>query len=170
MAWRAPLKSKRAYVGFYRKATGKACMTWPESVDQALCFGWIDGLRRSLDAERYIIRFTPRKPNSNWSNINIKKVETLLAKGLMQPSGIEAFSYCKAYKSGIYSYENKEIDLSPELLDILKREKSAFKFFVNQSASYQKRLKGWIMSAKQNTTFRRRLEKLINASVREERL
>jgi uncharacterized protein YdeI (YjbR/CyaY-like superfamily) len=93
-------------VGFYKVKSGRPSMTWSQSVDEAICFGWIDGIRKSIDNERYSIRFTPRKPSSNWSAINIKKVEKLKKQGLMKPAGLKAFSYCKEEKSGIYSFEN----------------------------------------------------------------
>ncbi|HEX2395089.1 MAG TPA: hypothetical protein VHI78_07065, partial [Bacteroidales bacterium] len=98
---------KEVIVGFYKTKTGKPSMTWSESVDQALCFGWIDGIRRSIDEESYCIRFTPRNPNSIWSSINIKKIEYLTMKGLMKPEGIEVFKKRKQEKSGIYSFENR---------------------------------------------------------------
>jgi uncharacterized protein YdeI (YjbR/CyaY-like superfamily) len=151
-------------VGFYKVNSGKLNMTWSQSVDEALCFGWIDGIRKSIDSESYCIRFTPRKPGSNWSAINIKKVEHLTKQGLMQPAGLESFKKRKEDKSKIYSYENKPEKLSKNLELKFKSNKTAWKFFKLQSPSYQKTAFYWIMSAKQETTKLNRLEKLIAAS------
>lgn len=101
-------------VGYYKVDSGKPSMTWSQSVDQALCFGWIDGVRRSIDKESYCIRFTPRRPTSIWSDINIKKVEELTEQGLMLPEGLKAFELRKEHKSRIYSFENDLVDLDPE--------------------------------------------------------
>ena len=102
-------KEKELWVGFYKVSTGKSTVTWSQSVDEVLCFGWIDGIRKSIDEESYCIRFTPRKPTSNWSAINIKKVEELAKLGLMKPEGLKAFGFRKEEKSKIYAYENSEI-------------------------------------------------------------
>jgi len=101
-------KAQELWVGYYKKRTSKPSITWSESVDQALCFGWIDGIRKSIDADSYMIRFTPRKPDSTWSAVNIKKVQELTEQGLMRPAGIKAFENRKEAKSGIYSYEQRE--------------------------------------------------------------
>ncbi len=105
-------KKTELLVGFYKAKSGKPSITWSESVDQAICFGWIDGVRKSIDEESYCIRFTPRKSSSIWSAINIKKVEELSDKGLMHPSGMEAFKKRKEHKSRIYSYEKESHDIS----------------------------------------------------------
>jgi len=157
-------------VGYYKVNTGKPSMTWSESVDQAICFGWIDGIRRSVDNERYCIRFTPRNPKSIWSNVNIKKVEELKRKGLMQKAGLEAFNKRKDSESGIYSFENPTPQLSEVLEKILKTNVNAWEFFTKQAPSYQKITKRWVMSAKQETTRVSRLNKLIKASEESKKL
>src|SRR5712692_11294649 len=101
-------KFRELLVGFHKKSSGKRSITWPESVDAALCFGWIDGVRKSIDETSYTIRFTPRKPTSNWSSININLVRDLTKKGLMRPAGLKAFAARSTKKSGIYSYEQRK--------------------------------------------------------------
>ncbi len=161
---------KQLLVGFYRQGSGKPSMTWPESVDQALCYGWIDGVRKSVDHERYTIRFTPRKPTSIWSNINIRKVADLTEKGLMRPAGIAAFEKRSESKSGIYSFENQAKQLTAELADIFRANKKAWAFFSAQPPGYRKLSIDRIMNAKQEKTRLSRLEKLISASENERRL
>src|SRR5689334_2074009 len=101
-------KATEQWVGYYKKATGKPSITWEQSVDQALCFGWIDGIRKSIDSDSYKIRFTPRKPRSIWSTVNIKRVGELTELGLMQPEGLKAFAQLTKDSSGNYSYENRD--------------------------------------------------------------
>jgi uncharacterized protein YdeI (YjbR/CyaY-like superfamily) len=151
-------------VGFYKVHTNKPSMTWPESVDQALCFGWIDGIRKSIDHESYCIRFTPRKKNSNWSAVNIKKVEKLTREGLMKQAGLEAFANRKEEKSEIYSFEANSLNLNNIFEKRFKSNGSAWTFFNQQSASYRKTVIHWIMSAKQEKTQLSRLEKAIAES------
>ena len=162
-------KKTEIIVGYYKVGTGKSSMTWSESVDQAICFGWIDGIRRSVDNERYCNRFTPRRRTSIWSNVNIKKVEELKKKGLMKKPGLEVFNNRKESKSGIYSFEN-EARLNDNFETIFKANKNAWDFFVKQAHSYQKTRLHWIMSAKQETTKISRLNKLIQASENSNRL
>lgn len=157
-------KEKEIIVGYYKVGTGKPSMTWSQSVDQALCFGWIDGIRRSIDFESYSIRFTPRNPKSVWSDINIKKVEVLTEKGLMQQAGLEVFNKRKDDKSRIYSYENQPLKLPDEYEFRLKANDTAWEYFSTQTLSYQKSMYYWIMSAKLESTRVTRLEKLIDAS------
>jgi uncharacterized protein YdeI (YjbR/CyaY-like superfamily) len=157
-------------VGYYKVKSGKQNMTWSQSVDQALCFGWIDGIRRSIDKGKYCIRFTPRKPTSNWSKINIDKIAELKKKGLMHPLGLEAFYKREKSKSGIYSFENAPAKLTESLEAGFKANISAWDYFESQAPSYQKMLIHWIMSAKQEKTRFTRLEKLICASEKESRL
>lgn len=163
-------KKSEIIVGYYKVGTGKPGMTWSQSVDQAICFGWIDGILRSIDNERYSIRFTPRKPTSIWSNINIKKVEELKKKGLMKKPGLEAYNNRKDSKSGIYSFEQEMTKLDDNLERIFKSNKIAWDFFVKQAPSYQKTCYHWIMSAKKETTKINRLNKLILASEKRNRL
>jgi len=157
-------------VGYYKTATGKAGMTWSQSVDQAICFGWIDGIRRSVDGERYSIRFTPRKPASNWSNVNIKKVGELRKKGLMKKPGLEIFENRKDSKSGTYNFENQVTKLDDNFERIFKANVNAWDFFMKQAPSYQKIRIYWIMSARQEETKISRLNKLIMASENHDRL
>jgi Uncharacterized protein conserved in bacteria len=155
---------KELLVGFYKVGTGKPSMTWSESVDQALCFGWIDGVRKSIDEESYSIRFTPRKPTSIWSAINIKKVDELTKAGLMMPAGQKAFALRREDKSGIYSHEKEPAKLDPSYEKQFKANKTAWDFFEKQAPSYKKVMIHWIMSAKQEKTRLSRLEKTIRES------
>lgn len=151
-------------VGFYKVNSGKPSMTWSESVDQALCFGWIDGVRKSIDIESYTIRFTPRKAGSIWSAINIRKVGELSNSGLMTPEGLKAFNLKTEHKTGIYSHENDIQCLASQYEKQFKKEKRAWKFFQEQAPYYRKVMTHWIMSAKQEKTRLSRLEKTISFS------
>jgi len=155
---------KELLVGFYKVGSGNPSMTWPESVNQALCFGWIDGVRRSIDNESYSIRFTPRKPTSIWSAVNIRKIEELTKAGLMQEAGLKAFKLRKEEKSAIYSHENETATLNPEFEKRFKANTKAWNFFTSQAPSYQKVMLHWIMGAKQEKTRVSRLEKTIRES------
>jgi uncharacterized protein YdeI (YjbR/CyaY-like superfamily) len=157
-------KEKEVIVGFYKKGTGKPSMDWSQSVDQALCFGWIDGVRRSIDAESYSNRFTPRRPNSNWSSVNIKKVAELTRKGLMKPEGLAAFEKRSEARSGIYSFESEAKTFSPEYEKQFMANKKAWDFFSAQPPGYRRLNIFRVMSAKQEKTQWSRLEKLISAS------
>ena len=163
-------KESELIVGFYRVGSGKASMTWSEAVDQALCFGWIDGVRRKVDEESYSNRFTPRRPNSNWSAVNIAKVEELTKQGLMKPAGIAAFEKRKEEKSAIYAYENAPKQFSEEFEKRFKEREKAWNFFDKQANWYKKQMTGWVMTAKQEATREKRLEKLISESENERRL
>ncbi len=154
-------KKKNLFVGFYKVSSGKPSITWSQSVDEALCFGWIDGIRRSIDEESYCIRFTPRNPKSNWSAINIKKVEELKKLGLMKPEGLTAFSFRKEEKSKIYAYENPAVTFDKSYEKKFKTNKSAWKFFKSTAPTYQKVTTRWVMSAKQEETRLKRLDELI---------
>jgi len=151
-------------VGYYKKSSGRPSITWPESVDQALCFGWIDGIRRRIDDVSYTIRFTPRKMSSTWSNINIKRVEELTANGLMQPEGLKAYERRREYKSGIYAYEQRSAELPVPYDKRLRQNKAAWNFFYAQPASYRKLVFWWVVSAKREETRLKRLERLIEES------
>jgi uncharacterized protein YdeI (YjbR/CyaY-like superfamily) len=130
-------------------------------VDEAICFGWIDGIRRSIDDESYCIRFTPRSPKSNWSAINIKKVEELTKLGLMKPEGLHAFGLRKENRSKIYSYENSAVIFDKSNEEKFKANKQAWKHFQSMPPSYQKTTTRWVMSAKQETTRLKRLDELM---------
>lgn len=157
-------------VGYYKIGTKKPTMNWSDSVDEAICFGWIDGIRRKIDEESYCNRFTPRKPKSNWSAVNIKKVEKLTQLGLMTPAGLAAFEKREEKRSVIYSYENKPEKLNPELETQFQENQNAWIFFNNQPVSYRRTMYYWVMSAKQEKTRYSRLQKLIQASNHNKRL
>jgi len=157
-------------VGFYKKDSGKMSITWPESVAQALCFGWIDGIRRSVDADSYTIRFTPRKRTSTWSSINIKMAQDLIKKDLMKPAGLAAFAARRENKSGIYAYEQREANIPEPYLSKLKKNKAAYKFFEEQPAGYRKQISWWVVSARKEETRLSRLAKLIEVSANGRRL
>lgn len=157
-------KEKELLAGYYKVATGKPTITWSQSVDEALCFGWIDGIRRSVDEESYCIRFTPRNPKSNWSTININKVKKLLELGLMKPEGITAFNLRKEEKLKIYSYENVDGKFSNPIEKQFKTNKAAWKNYKSMPPSYQKIAIRWVMSAKQEATRIKRLNILITDS------
>ena len=154
-------KESALIVGFYKVNSGKPSMTWSESVDQALCFGWIDGVKHSIDQDSYQIRFTPRKKNSIWSAVNIKKVEGLIEKGLMRNAGLVSFNHRTEDKSKIYSFENEEVKFSPELEAIFKSNKAAWDYFQSLAPTYRKPSSNWVMSAKQEATRIKRLHELI---------
>ena len=158
-------------VGFHRKGSGKPSITWPESVDEALCYGWIDGVRRSLDEHSYTIRFTPRKASSNWSKVNSAKAEALLAAGKMMPAGVAAWQRRDPVRSGIYSFERQE----PAAFDAtmerrFKANRAAWRFFGAQPAGYRRLATHYVVSAKRPETREKRLGTLIECSARGERL
>ena len=152
------------WVGFYKKETGKGGITYSEAVDEALCFGWIDGVRKSLDAASYTNRFSPRRSKSIWSAINIRRVAALMKAGRMDPSGLEVFRKRDAARSKLYSYERKRAEFSGPLLDRLRANAGAWRFFDAQSASYKRTVTYWVTSAKKEETRLRRLDALIAAS------
>jgi uncharacterized protein YdeI (YjbR/CyaY-like superfamily) len=152
-------------VGFHKKGAGKPSITWPESVEQALCFGWIDGVRRSLDETSYTIRFTPRKPDSTWSRVNLEKVEELKRRGLMRPAGLRAHEERREAKTGIYSYEQREAaELPAEYEERLRANRAAWEFWTSRPPSYRKAATWWVVSAKREETRERRLTHLIEDS------
>lgn len=152
------------WVGYYKMGSGKKNLRWSESVEVALCFGWIDGIRKSIDEHSYTNRFTPRKPTSVWSAVNIQKVELLKSQGLMQPAGLAIYEKRKEHKSKIYAYENEAIDFSPGFKKIFKANKIAWAYFQKLAPSYQKVSIRWVMQAKQETTREKRLASLIKDS------
>jgi uncharacterized protein YdeI (YjbR/CyaY-like superfamily) len=162
--------TQELWVGYYKKSSRQPSITWPESVDEALCFGWIDGIRKSVDELRYTSRFTPRRRGSIWSAVNIKRARELSDKGLMKPPGMAAFNARKENKSGIYSYEQRSANLATPYEKRLRLYKAALDFFYAQAPSYRKAIAWWIVSAKQEATRLKRLEKLIEESVNRKRL
>lgn len=157
-------------VGFHKRHTDQPSMTWPESVDQALCFGWIDGVRKKIDEDRYQIRFTPRKPKSIWSQINIAKMAELQQLGLMQPAGLKAFEERDPSKQNRYSFENKDKKLDPASEKEFKKNKKAWAFFESQPPSYRRVATWWVIQAAREETRLKRLSILIADSERGERI
>ncbi|MCT9930969.1 YdeI/OmpD-associated family protein [Planotetraspora sp. A-T 1434] len=153
------------WVGYYKKGTRKPSITWPESVDQALCFGWIDGVRKSVDEHSYKIRFTPRKPRSIWSAVNIAKVGELTEAGLMQPAGLKAFENRAEDRSAVYSHEQRQPAELPEEFEAeFRANPAAWEWFESRPAWYRRASTHWVVSAKREDTRRRRLAQLIDDS------
>jgi uncharacterized protein YdeI (YjbR/CyaY-like superfamily) len=153
------------WVGYHKKGSGKPSMTWPESVDEALCFGWIDGIRKRIDEERYMIRFTPRRARSIWSAVNIRRVAVLTEEGRMRPAGIAAFAARREDRSGIYSYEQRErAKLDPAFEKRFRAKKRAWASFEAMPASYRQAAIRWVMTAKKEETRERRLATLMKDS------
>ena len=175
-AFRAWLKQHSAkatelIVGFHKKGCGKPSITWQESVDEALCVGWIDGVRKRIDEETYQIRFTPRKPTSTWSAINIARVADLTSQGRMQPAGLAAFAHRKEAKSRTYAYEQAaSASLPPADEARFKKNKKAWAFFEAQPPGYRKLVIWRIVSAKQEATRQKRFLQLVEASQNGQRL
>jgi uncharacterized protein YdeI (YjbR/CyaY-like superfamily) len=160
-------KATELLVGFYKKGSGRPSITWPESVDQALCFGWIDGVRRGIDEESYCIRFTPRKPTSNWSAVNIARVKELTEMGQMTPAGHRAFEKRSDEKSAIYAYEQRHnAVLGDEFEKQFQANPKAWEWFQAQPPSYRKTAIWWVISAKQEATRLKRLATLIEDSAK----
>jgi uncharacterized protein YdeI (YjbR/CyaY-like superfamily) len=158
-------------VGFHKRHTGQPSLTWPESVDEALCFGWIDGVRHSVDEDRYTIRFTPRKPSSNWSVVNIRRVEALVRDKRMRPAGLRAFEAKRADRSGVYSFEQRDqAKLSPVEERQFRANRVAWRFFEAQPPGYRRVTAFWVVSAKREETRARRLERLIRESAEGQRV
>lgn len=158
-------------VGFHKVNSGRPSMSWSESVDEALCFGWIDGVRKRIDDESYQIRFTPRKPTSIWSAVNIAKIAALQAEGRMTAAGMTAFDFRKDAKSAIYSHEQPvTAELSAQELIEFKKEKAAWQFFEKTPPSYKKRILHWIATAKKAETRASRFATLLSACVEGKRL
>ena len=174
-AWRAWLEKhhaeeKELLVGFYKRDSGKPSITWPQSVDEALCFGWIDGVRNSLGDESYTIRFTPRNPRSKWSSVNIKRVGELTKLGLMRPAGLKVFEERHASQAEGYSYERRDAQLDAVMEKHFRANKDAWKFWEAQPPYYRRTLAWWVISAKRDETKTKRLAQLIEASAKGKRL
>ena len=151
-------------VGFHKKSSAKKSITYAEALDEALCFGWIDGVRRNFNETSYTIRFTPRKPRSIWSNVNVRHVERLQKAGRMQPPGLAAYERRDAKRTGIYSFENRPRELSAEYEKIFRQNKAAWQFFQEQPPGYKRLTIFRTMSAKKEETRLRRLNQLIESS------
>lgn len=157
--------ARELLVGFYKVGSGKPSITWPQSVDEALSFGWIDGVRRRIDDESYTIRFTPRRPTSIWSAINLKRMGELIAEGRVRPAGLAAFERRSEEKSRIYAYERQQ----PAAFDAamekeLRRNKAAWKYLQQEAPWYRRNITHWVTSAKREETRRKRLAELIESS------
>ena len=158
-------RERELFVGFHKKATGKPSITWPESVDEALCFGWIDGVRRSLGDDCYVIRFTPRKARSNWSAVNIRRAQELIADGRMQPAGLRALEARTDDRSAIYAYEQRgNAKLDREQEREFRANAAAWEHFQSRPPWYRKTALWWVVSAKREETRRKRLRTLIDDS------
>jgi len=163
-------KAEELWVGYYKKGSGHASVTWPESVDEALCVGWIDGIRKTIDAERYTIRFTPRRESSVWSAVNIARMKVLTAEGRVLPAGDKAYSARKENRSGIYAYEQRRDRLEEPYAGMLRKHKAASAFFDAQPPGYRKVIGWYIVSAKQEETRLKRLKIVIDACEKGKRL
>jgi uncharacterized protein YdeI (YjbR/CyaY-like superfamily) len=154
-------------VGFYKRESGKKpSITWQESVGEALCFGWIDGVRKRVDDVSYTIRFTPRKPGSIWSTVNTERVRSLAGEGRMRPAGLKAFEARRSNKSGVYSYERRPEGLVPPYTAMLAKHPAAKKFFDAQAPSYRRAASWWVISAKKDESRLRRANTLIGLSAK----
>jgi uncharacterized protein YdeI (YjbR/CyaY-like superfamily) len=151
-------------LGFHKKESGKKSITYPEALDEALCFGWIDGVRKRIDETSYTIRFTPRKPRSIWSNVNVRHVERLQKEGRMAEPGLKAYALRDPKRTGIYAFENRPKEFSPEFEKKFRANKRAWQFFQNEPPSIRKVCVFWVMSAKKEETQLRRLAQLIARS------
>jgi uncharacterized protein YdeI (YjbR/CyaY-like superfamily) len=159
------------WVGFYKKSSGKVAMTYLEAVEEALCHGWVDGIINRVDADSYMHRFTPRQPRSIWSNVNVARVEKLISAGRMHPAGLAAFAARDPARTGIYTFEQKDlVELPPASARRFKSHRQAWNFFTAQAPSYQRSIVRWILSAKQPATRDRRLDKAITASAEGRRM
>lgn len=158
-------KFDELWVGYYKKGTGKTSITWQESVDEALCFGWIDGIRKSIDKESYKIRFTPRRKGSIWSAVNTKRIQELIKLGLVKPAGLEVFNQRDKKKTNRYSFEQKEAKFPKDFEKKFKANKKAWKYFQTLPPSVKRVSTWWVISAKREETNLNRLDILIQCSV-----
>lgn len=163
-------KAVELLVGYYKVGTGRKSISYKESVDEALCFGWIDGVRKSLGDESYMIRFTPRRQGSIWSRVNINRATELEKLGLMKPSGLKIFHSFDKKKTNRYSFEQKVVKLNSDYEKQFKANKKAWQYFQSMPPSYQKPATWWVISAKQEETRLRRLNTLIEDSEAERKI
>jgi len=153
-------------VGFYRKGSSMPSITWPESVEEALCYGWIDGVRNKLDDDSYTIRFSPRKTTSIWSKINLATIERLIAAGRIAPAGLKVYEARDKARTSLYSFEREASTLTPGEEKRLRKNAKAWNFFASQVPSYKKPAIWWVVSAKQEATREKRLTTLIDCSAK----
>jgi uncharacterized protein YdeI (YjbR/CyaY-like superfamily) len=158
--------ARELLVGFYKKSSGKPSLTWPESVDEALCYGWIDGIRKRVDEASYTIRFTPRRAGSIWSAVNTRRARTLAVQRRMAPAGLKAFAARRPNRSGRYSYEQRPQELTAPYARMLSRNPAARKFFLAQAPGYQRAVTWWVLGAKKEETRLKRARALIELSAR----
>lgn len=158
------LKEKEVFIAYYKKSTGKQSIVWSQAVDEALCFGWIDGVAGKIDEESYCNRFTPRRLKSNWSDVNIKKIEAFIEQGLVTEEGKQLYYNRDLSKQKSASFEQEKVEFPLKYLKIFKANKKAWKFFDAQTNTYKKQSTWYVISAKQEETRLRRLEILINDS------
>jgi uncharacterized protein YdeI (YjbR/CyaY-like superfamily) len=159
------------WMGLYKKGSGRPSITWPEAVDEALCFGWIDGIRQRIDDESYMNRFTPRKPTSNWSAVNVRRVEELTKQRRMRPAGLKAFRERREDKTATYSYEQRhQANLDPAQERRFRSKTRAWEWFQKQPKGYRTTAVYWVMSAKRPETRERRLTTLIEDSAKRRRV
>jgi uncharacterized protein YdeI (YjbR/CyaY-like superfamily) len=157
--------AREVFVGYYKTSSSRPSITWPQSVDQALCFGWIDGMRKRIDDERYMIRFTPRKPSSTWSAVNVERIKELTELGLMRPEGLNAFQARVEGKTGVYAYERRDAAALDEAEEReFRANPQAWAFFQARPPSYRKAAIWWVVSAKKPETRRKRLATLMEDS------
>lgn len=161
---------RELWVGFYRKGSGQTGISYPEAVDEALCFGWIDGIKKKVDETRYVHRFTPRKPRSIWSAVNLAKVRELIAQGRMAPAGLAAFESRDEKRSVQYSYERESCAFDADLESRFRANEKAWEFFAAQPPGYRRTATWWVVSAKKEETRRKRLTALIEDSAAGRRL
>jgi len=152
---------KEMLLGLHKRASGRASITWAQAVEEALCFGWIDGVRRRIDEDSYSVRFTPRKRRSTWSAVNIDKAERLIASGRMQPAGLRAFQARSEERSRIYAFEQGEVELPPQAQERLRADARAWSFWQSRPPGYKRIASWWVISAKREQTRERRLATLI---------
>jgi uncharacterized protein YdeI (YjbR/CyaY-like superfamily) len=158
------------WIGFYRKDSGKGGITYKEALDEALCYGWIDGIRKKLDDDSFTNRFTPRKKNSIWSNVNVEHVARLKREGRMMPAGVAAYNAKDEKRAGVYSFERERAELEPAMKKRFRQDLRAWKFFESQPPYYRRIAAWWIISAKRDETREKRLAQLIAVSGKEQRL
>jgi uncharacterized protein YdeI (YjbR/CyaY-like superfamily) len=161
---------KELYVGFYNQKSGRGGLTYKQALDEALCFGWIDGVRKSIDEDSYTNRFTPRKTKSYWSAVNTKRYQELDARGLVAPPGRVAFEARDAAKTGQYSFERETAELDPAMRRKLEANRKAAAFFDAQPPYYRRLASWWVISAKRDETREKRLQALRDVCANGERL
>ncbi len=163
-------KETELWVGFYKADSGRPSMTWSESVDEAICFGWIDGVTKSIDASSYCKRYSVRQPGSIWSKVNLAKAESLIARGRMTAAGLAPFRARSAARSGIYAFEQGAVAFEPEAAAAFQANPAAWEFFQRQSPSYRQKVTWWVLSARRPLTRQKRLVEVIDASAQQQQV